>query len=123
MGVAAILGHVIQTPRTNFRSPVPLRHNWLICQAVLEKKSLENGGQRTGGGPWLYYKLTNEPKDSSELKLTRHSVWIKVLPGIYSRMLVANITSKCFSMKPQKRLDYKIMRTSIKSSLYKILVP
>ena len=25
-------------------------------------------GQRTDDGPWLYYKLTNEPKGSGELK-------------------------------------------------------
>ena len=27
-------------------------------------------GQRTDDGPWLYYKLTNEPKRSGELKMT-----------------------------------------------------
>ena len=26
-------------------------------------------GQRTDDGPWLYYKLTNEPKGSGELKI------------------------------------------------------
>ena len=30
MGVAAILGHVTQTPQTNVRSPIPLRHNMEI---------------------------------------------------------------------------------------------
>ena len=39
-----------------------------IGQAVLEK-IFENGG-RTDNGPWLYYKLTNEPKGSGELKKT-----------------------------------------------------
>ena len=26
-------------------------------------------GQRTDNGPWLYYKLTNEPKGSGKLKI------------------------------------------------------
>ena len=49
MGVTAILD-VTQTPRTNFRSPIPLRLHMnlvLIGQAVLEKKIFENGGRRT----------------------------------------------------------------------------
>ena len=37
------LGHVNQTPRTNFRSPIPLA---LIDQVVLEKKIFESGGRR-----------------------------------------------------------------------------
>ena len=36
--------------------------------AVLKKKIFENGG-RTDNGPWVYYKLTNEPKGSGELKI------------------------------------------------------
>ena len=40
----------------------------LIGQAVMEKKISENGGRTTDEGPWLYYKLTNEPKGSGELK-------------------------------------------------------
>ena len=47
----------------------------VIGQAVLEK-IFENGGRRTDDdGPWLYYKLTNEPKGSGELKLPRLGVW------------------------------------------------
>ena len=39
-----------------------------------EKKIFENvvlttDGQQTDDGPWLYYKLTNEPKGSGELKM------------------------------------------------------
>ena len=30
---------------------------------------MDNG--RTDNGPWLYYKLTNEPKDSCELKIKK----------------------------------------------------
>ena len=48
----------------------------LIGPAVLEKKIFENGGrtttddngQRTDDGACLYYKLTNGPKGSGELK-------------------------------------------------------
>ena len=45
----------------------------LIGQVVLEKKIFENGGQMDDrpmdDGSWLYYKLTNEPKGSGELKI------------------------------------------------------
>ena len=69
------LGDVTQTSRTNFRSPIPLRlhvkfgFDW---PSGLEKKVFENGGrtdgQRADDGPWLYYKLTNEPKGSGLAK-------------------------------------------------------
>ena len=64
----AIFCHVTQTPWTNFRSPIPLRLHmkfgfdlpsgfgedlWKWCT--------------TDDRPWLYYKLTNEPKGSGEL--------------------------------------------------------
>ena len=45
-----------------------------IGLSVLEKKIFENGGrttddgQRMDDGACLYYKLTNEPKGSGELK-------------------------------------------------------
>ena len=73
MGVAAILG---MWPRPHDQTYVPPSH-WgsiwnlaLIGQAILEKKFFENGGRRTDDVPWLYYKLTNEPKGSGELKKT-----------------------------------------------------
>ena len=49
--------------------PFPHATEALIGQAVLDKKIFENGGRRrrTEDGPWLYYKLTNEPKGSGEL--------------------------------------------------------
>ena len=69
------LGHVTQTPHTIFHSPNPWRLHMnlaVIGQVVLEKKIFENGGRtddgRTDDGPWLYYKLTNEPKASGEQK-------------------------------------------------------
>ena len=71
MGVAAIL---VMWPGPREQTFVPPPH-WgsiwnltLIGPAVLEKKIFENGGRRTDDGPWLYYKLTNEPKGSGELK-------------------------------------------------------
>ena len=71
MSVAAIL---VMWPRPREQTFVPLIH-WgsignlaLIGRAVLEKKIFENGG-RTDDGAWLYYKLTNEPNGSGELKI------------------------------------------------------
>ena len=70
MGVTAIL---VTWPRPREQTFVPPFHRgsiWnlaLTGPAVLEKKIFENGG-RTDNGPWLYYKLTNEPKGSGELK-------------------------------------------------------
>ena len=77
MGVAGIL---VMWPRPRKQTFVPPSHLgsiWnlaLIGPAVLEKKIFENGGrmmdgQRMDNGPWLYYKLTNEPKGSGELKI------------------------------------------------------
>ena len=54
----------------------------LIGPAVFEKKIFENGGRRTDGrqrtdddGPWLYYKLTNEPRGSGELKMMKKQLY------------------------------------------------
>ena len=74
------LGHVTQTPLTNFRSPIPL---WLHMKFGFDWPSgfgeedlwkwwtLDDDEQRrrTDDGPWLHYKLTNEPKGSGELKI------------------------------------------------------
>ena len=75
MGVAATL---VMWPRLREQIFVPPSHwgsRWnlaLIGPAVLAKKIFENGGRTDGrrtpdDGPWLYYKLTNEPKGSGEL--------------------------------------------------------
>ena len=77
MGVAAIL---VMWPRPLEQTFVPPSHRgsiWnlaLIDPAVLEMMIFENGGQTMDGqwtvdGPWLYYKLTNEPKGSGELTM------------------------------------------------------
>ena len=59
-------------PQTNFIPPSHWGSIWnlaLVGQAILEKKIFENGGRRTDDhGPWLYYKLPNEPKGSGERK-------------------------------------------------------
>ena len=71
MCMAAIL---VMWPRPREQIFVPPSH-WgsiwnlaLIGPVVLGKKIFENGGRRTDNEPWLYYKLTNEPKGSGELK-------------------------------------------------------
>ena len=69
------LGHVTQTPWTNFRSPIPLRLHTKFGfdrQSGLEKNIFENGGRRTDDIPWLYYKLTKEPKGSDELNIRKY---------------------------------------------------
>ena len=72
MGVAASLVMRPRPREQTFVSPAHWGSIWnlaLIGQAVLEKKVFENGGRRTvDDGPWLYYRLTNEPKGSGELK-------------------------------------------------------
>ena len=78
MGVAAIL---VMWPRPREHTVVPPSH-WgsiwnlaLICPAVLRKTFWRwwTDGQWMDDGPWLYYKLTIEPKGSGELKT--HSSW------------------------------------------------
>ena len=67
------LGHVTQTLRTNFRSPTLLRlhmkfgFDWPSFGEDLWKWWTMD--RRTDDGPWLYYKLTNEPKGSGEPKM------------------------------------------------------
>ena len=71
-GRSGHLGHVTQTPRTNFRSPDPWRLH--MAQRFWRRRSLKMvdertdvNGRRTDDGACLYYKLTNEPKGSGEL--------------------------------------------------------
>ena len=67
------LGHVTQTPRTNFCFPIPSRFHMKFGfdwpsgfgEEDLWKWWTDNG--RMDDGPWLYYKLTSEPKASGEL--------------------------------------------------------
>ena len=80
MGVAAIL---VMWPRPREETFVAPSHRgsiWnlaLIGPAVWRRRSLKMvAGQRTDNGrtddgSWLYYKLTNEPKGSGELKCTK----------------------------------------------------
>ena len=66
------LGHLTQTPWTNFRSPIPL---WLHMKFSFGEEDLwkwwPDGRQQTttDDGAFLHYKLTNEPKGSGELKI------------------------------------------------------
>ena len=80
-GRGSHLGHVTQMPQTNFRSPNPWRLHMkfgLDWPSGFGEKDLwkwwtdgrtpTNNGRRTDDGACLYYKLTNEPKGSGELK-------------------------------------------------------
>ena len=68
MGCGSHLGHVTQTQPINFCSPIPLR---LHMKFSFDRPS--GFGEEdlrkwwTTDGPWLSYKLTNEPKGSAEL--------------------------------------------------------
>ena len=81
MGVAAILVMWPRCPEQTFVPPTHGGSTWNLAsigQALLEK-IFENGGQtdangrRTDDGACLYYKRTNEPKGSGELKKTHKS--------------------------------------------------
>ena len=41
---------------------------------------------RTDDGPWLYYKLTNEPKGSGELKTNRARVFILIHDAHFDKL-------------------------------------
>ena len=70
--------YVTQTPRTNCRSPFPLRfHMKFAFDMPSELVIFENGGQRadyddgrTTDHGYTIYKSINEPKGSGELKST-----------------------------------------------------
>ena len=82
-GCGGHLGHVTQTPQTNVHSPIPLR---LHMKFGFDRPSGSEQGQSLkmvddglmDDGPRLYYKLTNEPKGSGELKMTTH-LWLSMI--------------------------------------------
>ena len=73
-GCGGHLGHVTQTLQTNFCSPIPLRlnmkfgFNWPRGFGEEDLWKWWTDGQWMDDGACLYYKFTNEPKGSSELK-------------------------------------------------------
>ena len=76
MGMAAIL---VMWPRPHeqlsFPHPIKAPYEiWLrLAQRFWRRRSLKMvDRQRTDDRPWLYYKLTNEHKDSGELKQYRN---------------------------------------------------
>ena len=67
------IGHVTQTPRTNFGSPLPLRLHMkfgFVRTSGFGEKDLWKWWTTDDDGR-LYYNLTNEPKGSGELKKDR----------------------------------------------------
>ena len=107
------LGHVTQTLQTNFRCPIPLRFHMKFDfdrPSGLEKIS-ENGGQpmdgRTDNGPWLYYKLTNKPKGSAELKTHNNALelvnnnvnipqTVELIRWLFGKMILMSTHNICF---------------------------
>ena len=96
------LGHVTQTPQTNFRSPNPLR---LLMKFGFDRPSgfgdlwkwwTTDRRRRTDDGPWLYYKLTNEPKGSGELKIRGNFFSIVACP-IYTWYQIFWTYTICFT--------------------------
>ena len=74
MGMAAILVIWPWCPEQTFVPPTHEGSTWNLASigpTVLEKKIFENGGWTDDSGQQtcLYYKLTNEPKGSGELKM------------------------------------------------------
>ena len=64
-------GHLGHVNKLLFPHPTKAPYEiWLrLDQRFWRRRSLKIvDGQRTGDGPWLYYKLTNELKGSGELK-------------------------------------------------------
>ena len=77
-GCGGHLGHVTQSPWTNFRSPIPLRCHMKFGfdrPSGFGEEDLWKWWTTTDDGPWLYYKLTYEPKGSGELKKTTYK-WV-----------------------------------------------
>ena len=62
------LDHVTQTPWTNFGSPIPIRLHMKFGFDRPSGFGEDHLLKMADDGPWLYYKLTNEPKGSGELK-------------------------------------------------------
>ena len=82
MGVVAIFV-MTQTLRTSFCSPIPLTLHMKFGfdmpssfgEEGLWKWWMMDGWRWTDNRPWLYYKLTNEPKGSGELKTKDGCQW------------------------------------------------
>ena len=83
------LRHVTQTPQTNFRSPIPLRlhmkfgFDWPSGFGEEDLWKWWTDRQWMDDRPWLYYKLTNEPKGSGELKNTYNITLFKIWNSRY----------------------------------------
>ena len=106
MGMVAIL---VMWPRCREQTFVPPTHGgstWNLASIgpwVLEKKIFENGGRTTDGraddGGWLYFKLTNEPKGSDELKSWLSISFIICVNCIYSNIHPSLINAPALFMR------------------------
>ena len=69
-----VAANLVMWPRPReqnlFPRPMEAPHEiWLwLAQRFWRRRSLKSVDGQTDDGPWLYYKLTNEPKGSGELK-------------------------------------------------------
>ena len=102
------LDHVTQMPWINFPSPDPWRlymkfgFNWPSSFGEDDLWKWWTDEQRTDDGACLYYKLTNEPKGSGELKIFFFFCGILLLKGdknfhseYYRSLAVTMINNKC----------------------------
>ena len=117
-GRGSHLGHVTQTPQTNFHSPIPLKlhmkfdFDWPSSFGEEDLwKWWMDGRQKDGqtdNGAWLYFKLTNESTDSGELTSLAHFTMLRqeyMLPHISVKLLSLRYAmnrsvwpaSQCFS--------------------------
>ena len=112
MGMGAIL---VIWPRPRKQTFVPPSH-WgsiwnlaLIRPAVLEKKIFENGGtkdrrRRTDNGTWLYYKLTNEPKGTGELKMQLSALSARMHKKVFE-FTITRTVFQCLHLTPFRLLQ------------------
>ena len=144
MGVAAILVMCPRPREQTFVRPSHWGSTWNLASigpAVLEKKIFENGGrtdngrQQTDDRASLYYKLTNEPIGSGELKMNSKSLeYEDVLyfdlqphgahgkyPGVSSYGMKADpprflyLKDECFLMTDWCDLDISLIMKNSKS--------
>ena len=84
--------------KLSFPHPIEAPYQiWLRLAQWFWRRSLKMvDRQRTDNGPWLYYKLTNEPKGSGELKSDIRLALNCYYPQILQHALTVKASCLCF---------------------------